>query len=70
VPANNEGRLPVNVKCLFEGEEEIGSPHLQSFVTANKTPLAADVAAILDMPIADPGQPAITYALRGSSSSK
>jgi acetylornithine deacetylase/succinyl-diaminopimelate desuccinylase-like protein len=59
-------RLPVNVKCMFEGEEEIGSPHLQSFVTANRTLLHADVAVMSDMPIAGPGQPAITYALRGS----
>ena len=55
-------RLPVNVKCLFEGEEEIGSPHLQAFVTANRTLLHADVAVMSDMPIAGPGQPALTYA--------
>jgi len=59
-------RLSVNVKCMFEGEEEIGSPHLRSFVTANKPLLDADVAVMSDMPIADLGQPAITYALRGS----
>lgn len=59
-------RLPVNVTCIFEGEEEISSPHLQSFITANRHLLRADVAVMSDMPIAGPGQPAITYALRGS----
>src|SRR5215467_16082425 len=40
-----DGKLPVNVKCLFEGEEEIGSPGLRSFVAGKRSMLAADVAA-------------------------
>jgi acetylornithine deacetylase/succinyl-diaminopimelate desuccinylase-like protein len=40
--------LPVNVKCLFEGEEEIGSPNLVPFVARNRQSLAADVAVMSD----------------------
>lgn len=60
--------LPVNVKCLFDGEEEIGSPSLAAFVTANKRALAADVAVVSDTRMLGPGRPALTYALRGSLS--
>jgi acetylornithine deacetylase/succinyl-diaminopimelate desuccinylase-like protein len=60
--------LPVNVKCLFEGEEEIGSPNLPSFVTRNKRALAADVAVVSDTRMLGPGHPALTYALRGGLS--
>lgn len=62
------GELPVNVKCLFEGEEEIGSPNLPAFMAANRHVLAADCAVISDTQIPAPGRPAITYALRGSIS--
>jgi acetylornithine deacetylase/succinyl-diaminopimelate desuccinylase-like protein len=60
------GRLPVNVKCLFEGEEEIGSPNLIPFLARNSDNLAADVALVSDMPIPAPNRPAITYAMRGA----
>lgn len=59
-------RLPVNVKCLFEGEEEIGSPNLPAFMIANRRLLAADCVVISDTQIPAARQPAITYALRGS----
>jgi acetylornithine deacetylase/succinyl-diaminopimelate desuccinylase-like protein len=59
------GGLPVNVKCLFEGEEEIGSPNLAGFVRRNRRRLAADVAVISDTAIPAPDRPAITYSLRG-----
>jgi acetylornithine deacetylase/succinyl-diaminopimelate desuccinylase-like protein len=62
------GKLPVNVKCLFEGEEEIGSPNLPSFLARNTDALAADVAVLSDMRILAPDRPAITYALRGALS--
>jgi acetylornithine deacetylase/succinyl-diaminopimelate desuccinylase-like protein len=62
------GELPVNVKCLFEGEEEVGSPNLASFMAANRHTLAADCAVISDTQIPAPDRPAITYALRGSIS--
>lgn len=59
------GRLPVNVKVVIEGEEEIGSPHLQPWVEAHAAQLAADVALISDTAIVAPDQPSITYGLRG-----
>lgn len=63
-----EGSLPVNVKCLFEGEEEVGSPNLPKFLDANLRRLRADVAVMSDMPIVAPDRPAITYAMRGALS--
>jgi len=62
------GRLPVKIKCLFEGEEEIGSPSLMRFLERNKHKLAADVAVMSDMPILGPLHPALTYAMRGGLS--
>jgi acetylornithine deacetylase/succinyl-diaminopimelate desuccinylase-like protein len=59
------GRLPVNVKCVFEGEEEIGSPNLRSFIEPRHQALAAEVAVVSDMLMAGPGRPAVTYAMRG-----
>ncbi len=59
------GALPVNVKCLIEGEEEIGSPNLSPFIERNRRALAADVAAMSDTNIPAPDRPAIIYALRG-----
>lgn len=60
-----DGAPPVNLKCLFEGEEEIGSPHLDPFIAAHKDLLAADVALISDSHILGKDIPAIVYALRG-----
>lgn len=62
------GRLPVNVKCLFEGEEEIGSPNLAPFLERHKEKLAADIALMSDTRLLGPDRPAITYALRGALS--
>ena len=59
------GRLPVNVRCLFEGEEEIGSPGLLAVTGSRPELFSADVAVISDMPMVGPDYPAITYALRG-----
>ncbi|HKR04878.1 MAG TPA: dipeptidase [Bacteroidia bacterium] len=61
-----KGRLPVNVKFLLEGEEEIGSINLKEFIQKNKELLNADVAVVSDMKILSPEQPAITYGLRGA----
>jgi len=57
--------LPVNIKCIFEGEEEIGSPNLASFVTRNKHALRANAAVISDTRMLSSGRPAISYAQRG-----
>jgi acetylornithine deacetylase/succinyl-diaminopimelate desuccinylase-like protein len=59
------GHLPVNVKCLFEGEEEIGSPSMAAFLRRHRDRLAADVAVLSDTRMLGPDRPAITYLLRG-----
>lgn len=59
------GHPPVNLKCLFEGEEEIGSVHLEPFIREHRDLLAADVAVISDSHILRPDLPAILYGLRG-----
>jgi acetylornithine deacetylase/succinyl-diaminopimelate desuccinylase-like protein len=59
------GELPLNVKVLIEGEEEIGSPHLGPFLRQNREALQTDVIAISDGSQFAPGIPAITYGLRG-----
>lgn len=59
------GQPPVNLKLLIEGEEEVGSPSLDQFVTTNRDGLAADVALISDSHILAPDQPALVYGLRG-----
>src|ERR1039458_4034304 len=45
---DQEGGLPLNVKFLFEGEEEIGSPHLPDYVTSHAAELAADLVISAD----------------------
>lgn len=60
-----QGKLPVNLKYLIEGEEEIGSDNLQGFLTENAQRLACDCAVISDGSQFAPGYPAITYGLRG-----
>ena len=59
------GGLPVNIKVLIEGEEEIGSPTLEAFVVEHKDLLAADAAVISDSGFFAPGVPSILTALRG-----
>jgi acetylornithine deacetylase/succinyl-diaminopimelate desuccinylase-like protein len=59
------GRLPVNMKFLIEGEEEVGSANLDNFISAHKDLLKADVVVISDSPMFDRGIPSICYGLRG-----
>jgi acetylornithine deacetylase/succinyl-diaminopimelate desuccinylase-like protein len=59
------GRLPVNIKFILEGEEEVGSAHLDDFIRAHKNELAADVVVISDSPMFARGIPSICYGLRG-----
>jgi acetylornithine deacetylase/succinyl-diaminopimelate desuccinylase-like protein len=59
------GKLPVNIKFMLEGEEEVGSEHLDDFVRSHKSDLAADVVVISDSPMFARGVPSICYGLRG-----
>lgn len=59
------GSLPINVKVLIEGEEEIGSPHLAPLLEAHRERLAADVLVVSDSAMFAPGQPSLVYGLRG-----
>lgn len=60
-----QGRLPVNVKVVIEGEEEVGSVNLDRFVEARREQLAADVVVISDSAMFARGVPSICYSLRG-----
>jgi acetylornithine deacetylase/succinyl-diaminopimelate desuccinylase-like protein len=59
------GSLPVNVKFLIEGEEEIGGVNLETYVAEHRDRLACDYAVISDTSQFAPGMPAITYGLKG-----
>ncbi|MBN1441810.1 MAG: dipeptidase [Planctomycetes bacterium] len=59
------GELPVNVKVLIEGEEEIGSPSLQPFIHEQRKRLACDAVLIADCSQFGIDMPAITYGLKG-----
>lgn len=59
------GRLPVNLRVIIEGEEEVGSKNLDEFIKANKDTLGADVVVISDSAMFDRGVPSICYGLRG-----
>lgn len=63
----HHGKLPVNVKMLIEGEEEVGSPNLDNFVKENAALLKADLVLISDSSMFAKGVPSICYALRGLS---
>lgn len=59
------GRLPVNVKFIMEGEEESGGASLNAFIPENKELLKADVALVSDTGMVSKEQPSIVYGLRG-----
>jgi acetylornithine deacetylase/succinyl-diaminopimelate desuccinylase-like protein len=59
------GRLPVNIKFILEGEEEVGSGHLDDFVRSHRDELMAHVVVISDSPMFARGVPSICYGLRG-----
>jgi acetylornithine deacetylase/succinyl-diaminopimelate desuccinylase-like protein len=62
---DTEGRLPINVKFVLEGEEEIGSLHLEPFVAAHRELLAADLVISADGAMWRIDEPSITVANRG-----
>jgi acetylornithine deacetylase/succinyl-diaminopimelate desuccinylase-like protein len=59
------GSLPVNLKFLVEGEEEIGSPHLEPLLVQRKEQLAADVVIVSDTTMLAPDLPSATMSMRG-----
>jgi len=59
------GALPINVKCMFEGEEEIGSANLDAFIRANAGMLAADVVLSADGAMWRIDEPSLTVSSRG-----
>lgn len=63
----NLGSLPINLKLLIEGEEEIGSEHLEPFVKEHKEKLKADLVLISDSSMFARDVPSICYGLRGLS---
>jgi acetylornithine deacetylase/succinyl-diaminopimelate desuccinylase-like protein len=63
--AAQEGGLPLNVKFLFEGEEEIGSPHLPEFVASRAAELAADLVISADGAMWRPGEPSLSLMSKG-----
>jgi acetylornithine deacetylase/succinyl-diaminopimelate desuccinylase-like protein len=60
-----EGKLPVNVKFLIEGEEEVGGEHIEAYVRGKPARLKADAAVICDTEMFAPDLPTITTGLRG-----
>lgn len=61
----DSGQLPLNVKFMFEGEEEIGSPNLEAFITQHRELLAADVVISADGAMWRPDEPSLTVSNRG-----
>ncbi|MGH2568752.1 MAG: dipeptidase [Bacteroidota bacterium] len=61
----NHGNLPVNIKMIIEGEEEVGSANLDNFVKEHKELLKADLVLISDSSMFRKGVPSVCYGLRG-----
>ncbi|MFN2483658.1 MAG: dipeptidase [Candidatus Limnocylindria bacterium] len=60
-----QGRLPLNLRFLFEGEEEIGSDHLDAFLESRPDLLGADVAVVSDTSMFAEGVPTLGHGMRG-----
>jgi acetylornithine deacetylase/succinyl-diaminopimelate desuccinylase-like protein len=58
-------KLPINLKLVIEGEEEVGSESLEKFLRDRRRELDADVIVVSDTAMPGPDQPALCYALRG-----
>jgi acetylornithine deacetylase/succinyl-diaminopimelate desuccinylase-like protein len=61
----SDGGCPVNLKFVFEGEEESGSPNLPPFIQQQRAKLQAGMAIIADGGLEKPDEPMVIYALRG-----
>ena len=61
----SNGRLPVNVRFLIEGEEEVGGEHIEQYVSSRPARLKADAAVICDTEMFAPELPTICVGLRG-----
>jgi acetylornithine deacetylase/succinyl-diaminopimelate desuccinylase-like protein len=59
------GELPVNVKFLIEGEEEVGSPHFEALLAAERERLACDVVVVSDTDMWAPDVPTTCVGMRG-----
>jgi len=57
--------IPINIKYLFEGEEEIGSVHLPEFIRANEELLGCDFCLNIDTGVIGPETPSLTASIRG-----
>ncbi len=66
-PSHDQGELPLNVKFLLEGEEEVGSAHLEGYIRQHQQELGADAIIISDGSRFAPDVPTVTYGLRGMS---
>lgn len=62
---NTDTDFPVNIKFIFEGEEEVGSPNLVPFISSHKDLLECDMVLISDTAMFAEDTPSITYGLRG-----
>jgi acetylornithine deacetylase/succinyl-diaminopimelate desuccinylase-like protein len=60
-----ESKSPVNIKVIFEGEEESGSENINAFIPKNLDRLKADVCVVSDGSMPDQNQPVVDYGLRG-----
>jgi acetylornithine deacetylase/succinyl-diaminopimelate desuccinylase-like protein len=63
--AANKGKLPVNVRIIFEGDEEVGGEGIAAFVASKPPELKADFALVSDTELFAPGLPTLCVGLRG-----
>ncbi|MGD0682509.1 MAG: M20/M25/M40 family metallo-hydrolase, partial [Terracidiphilus sp.] len=63
--AANSGKLPVNVRIIFEGDEEVGGEGIAAFVASKPPELKADFALVSDTELFAPGLPTLCVGLRG-----
>ena len=61
------GRLPINVRYVFEGEEETGSTHFEAWLRTNRARIAGDLVVVSDTGFYEGNHPAITVGLRGNT---